>query len=144
MLSALFGACNQNKDNKELTDDQNNPEAADEVEANENQVLYDEVMKIHNEVMPKLEDIYTRKQKLKKQLADSPGLTAEEKQSLELKIAKLDSAYDGMMDWMHKFERPSDSEGEEKAREYLENEMEKVKKVREDILTALQEVDSNE
>jgi len=35
------------------------------------------------------------------------------------------------MDWMHKFNPLPDTANQEKAREYLENEMEKIKKVRE-------------
>ena len=37
----------------------------------DNQALYDEVMKVHDEVMPKMDDIYKLKQELKKQMADS-------------------------------------------------------------------------
>jgi hypothetical protein len=45
-----------------------------------------------------------------------------------------------MMVWMNEFNPMPDSvAGEEKAREYLENEMEKIKKVKENILQALQE-----
>jgi hypothetical protein len=43
-----------------------------------------------------------------------------------------------MMVWMRKFNPLPDSLGEEKAREYLENEMEKIKKVREDVLAAIE------
>jgi hypothetical protein len=44
-----------------------------------------------------------------------------------------------MMDWMHHFKPQADSVvGEEKAREYLENEMEKVNKLKEDIQEALE------
>jgi hypothetical protein len=136
-FSTLLASCNQ-KQEKELSDDENNPEAADVVDVSENQVLYNEVMKIHDEVMPKMDDLHRKKQELKKKL-ETPGLTAGQKQAIETRIAKLDSASEGMMVWMRKFNPLSDSEGEEKAREYLENEMEKVKKVREDILEALKE-----
>jgi hypothetical protein len=44
-----------------------------------------------------------------------------------------------MMIWMRQFNPIPDSLGEEKAREYLEDEMTKVKKVREDILQALEQ-----
>jgi hypothetical protein len=48
------------------------------------------------------------------------------------------------MDWMHNFKPPVDSiVGEEKAREYLENEMEKVKKLKEDISEALESAKVN-
>ena len=44
-----------------------------------------------------------------------------------------------MMVWMRQFEPVADSAGEKKARNYLESELIKVKKVREDILKALQD-----
>jgi hypothetical protein len=142
-LSTLFAACNQNKKDSELSDDENNPEAADVVDVSENQLLYNEVMKVHDQVMPKMDDLHRKKQELKKKITDTPGLTAEQKQGIEMRIAKIDSASEGMMVWMRKFNPLSDSDGEEKAREYLENEMEKVKKVREDILEALREAEEN-
>ena len=37
-----------------------------------NQALYDEVMKIHDEVMPKMNDIYKLKEELKNQIANTP------------------------------------------------------------------------
>jgi hypothetical protein len=44
-----------------------------------------------------------------------------------------------MMVWMRQFSPIPDSLGEEKARDYLQNEMARVKKVKENIETALRE-----
>lgn len=110
----------------------------DGTEGEGNQALYDEVMKIHDEVMPKMNDIYKLKEELKKQIAETPGLVEEKKKEIEGTIAKLDSASESMMVWMRNFNPLPDSLGEEQAREYLENEMEKVKKVKEDIMEALE------
>lgn len=143
MLAAAFSGCNQNRDNKELMDHENNEEAADATNVSENQLLYNEVMKVHDEVMPKMDDIQRKKQELQNKIANNPQMNADDKKAIEQRIVKLDSAFEGMMVWMRKFAPISDSEGEEKAREYLENEMEKVKKVREDILSALQEAEQN-
>jgi len=104
--------------------------------------LYDEVMKIHDEVMPKMNDVYTLKEELKKEIANTPGMAAEKKKEIEQTISKLDSASEGMMVWMRNFNPLPDSLGEEQAREYLENEMEKVKKVKEDIQEALEKAKS--
>lgn len=101
-----------------------------------NQELYDEVMAIHDEVMPKMNDIYKAKITLKKQL-EMPGLSDEKRREINDKVAQLDSADEGMMVWMRQFNPIPDSLGEEKAREYLESELTKVKKVKEDILEAL-------
>lgn len=115
--------------------------AADDTTAEEgpNQVLYNEVMKIHDEVMPKMEDIYKLKEELKGKIASTPAMVEEKKKEIEAKISKLDSASEGMMVWMRHFNPPHDSLGEEKAKEYLELEMEKVKKVKEDVLEAIEQ-----
>jgi len=112
-----------------------------DTETGPNQALYDEVMKIHDEVMPKMNDMYKKKEELKKKIADTPNMVDEEKKKIEATIAKLDSASEGMMVWMREFNPLPDSLGEEKAREYLEDEMEKVKEVKEDILEALKAAD---
>ncbi len=104
-----------------------------------NQQLYDEVMSIHDEVMPKMDNLYRKKMALKEKLANNPDLSDEEKQQTNALIARLDSAGEGMMAWMREFEPIPDSEGEDKAREYLENEMVKIKKVRDDINSILSE-----
>jgi regulator of replication initiation timing len=103
-----------------------------------NQALYDQVMDIHDEVMPKMEDIYTLKKKLQDQIAATPDMVVEEKQALEKRIARLDSVGNLMMDWMHKFSPVPDTVGQEAAREYLESEMEKIRKVREAMLEAIE------
>lgn len=112
--------------------------AHDEVEDSPNKALYDEVMDVHNEVMPKMDDLYKAKTTLQTRLA-LPGLGEKEKQEIDAKIARLDSASEGMMVWMRQFNPIADSAGEDKARAYLEAELVKVKQVREDILEALQD-----
>jgi hypothetical protein len=135
LLSVLFLGCKEKS--------QEDTEAGDAVESSENQVLYEEVMKVHDEVMPKMDDIYRKKEELKNKIANTPDMLEEEKKEIDARVAKLDSASEGMMHWMHQFNPIPDSVGEEKAREYLENEMEKIKKVKEDILQALKEADEN-
>jgi len=102
-----------------------------------NQALYDQVMDIHDEVMPKSDEIYTLKKEIQDKIA-APNLAADKKKQLDQLIAELDSADHSMMDWMHKFKPLPDSANQELAREYLENEMERIKKVREQINGSLQ------
>lgn len=102
-----------------------------------NQELYEEVMAVHDEVMPKMNDIYRAKNSLRKQL-EAPGLSETEQERIRHKIAQLDSADEGMMVWMRKFDPIPDSLGEEKARQYLEDQLVKVKEVKENILKALE------
>lgn len=95
-----------------------------------NEALYNQVMDVHDEVMPKREDIYKLKKNLMEQIANTPDMVVERKQQLEQIISNLDSASNVMMEWMHKFNPLPDSVDQEKAREYLESEMENVKKMR--------------
>ena len=140
ILSLLSHSCREKSHEKDHGHDATAP---DEVEASENQILYNEVMKVHDEVMPKMNDIQRKKESLKNQIASNPQMPADQKKAIEDRIIKLDSAAEGMMRWMRNFNPLPDSTGEEKAREYLENEMDRVKKVREDILQALEEAEKN-
>jgi hypothetical protein len=115
-----------------------------EEEKSPNQSLYDEVMDVHDEVMPKMDDIYKLKEKLKKQLAEAPTMVEEKKKDLEKTILQLDSASEGMMVWMRNFNPIPDSLGEEKARKYLEEQKAKVTKVKEDMLKAIEEAKAKE
>lgn len=115
-----------------------NPEISDPVEINDLELLEKEVMKVHDEVMPKMNDMYALKRTLTEKLGDSSSLAEDKKEAIKRAISRLDSASEQMMVWMRQYNPSPDSLSEERNREYLENEMEKVKKVREDILTALE------
>ena len=133
MFAVALWSCG-NKSNEQ--DHDHHHEAA---EVSGNQELYNKVMEIHDEVMPKMDDIRQFKSKLKDSLEKTTTLTAAERAQINALLAKLDSAGDGMMIWMREFRPLPDSLGEEKAREYLENEMERVKRVKENINSALKE-----
>lgn len=109
----------------------------EEMKDGPNQALYDQVMGIHDEVMPKMDDLYKAKTALKSRLAATPPPDQDEVTAINEKIARIDAASEGMMVWMRQFNPPADSAGEDEAKAYLETELEKVKKVREDILQAL-------
>jgi hypothetical protein len=93
-----------------------------------NDILYDEVMSIHDRVMPKMDDIYKLKRTLQDSIAHTPGMPAELKQQFESTVADLDSANSAMMNWMHQFDL-SDSIDTETARTYLVSELDRIKKV---------------
>jgi regulator of replication initiation timing len=102
-----------------------------------NQALYDQVMDVHDEVMPKMDEIMKLKRSLQDQIANSPDLVLERKEQLERVIANLDSANNAMMNWMHEFNPLPDSVDQEKAREYLESEMERIRKVKTTMLESI-------
>ena len=116
-------------------------DGTDNVAEGGNQALYDKVMAVHDEVMPKMNDIYKQKEALKNKIAESSAMPAEEKEKIEGLISRLDSASESMMVWMRNFNPLPDSLGEEQAKEYLENEMEKVQRVKTNVLEALEEAE---
>ena len=135
MLVVIWG-CGQK------SNDEHHDHDGHEIEEGGNQALYDEVMKVHDEVMPKMDNIYKLKGQLKEKIDNTPGLADEKKKEIEGIILRLDSASEGMMVWMRKFNPPADTVvGEEQAKEYLEGEMEKIKKVRDDVRKALEEAE---
>ncbi|MBS1544641.1 MAG: hypothetical protein JST14_13475 [Bacteroidetes bacterium] len=90
-----------------------------------NAALYDELMEMHDQVMLRSDELYKLKQELLKDIASHP----DKKQKVDSVVVKLDSASNAMMDWMHHFAMPDSADAEGK-RVYLENEMEKMKKIR--------------
>ena len=107
-----------------------------------NEALYNQAMEVHDEVMPKMEDIYQLKRNLQEQIANTPDMVVERKKQLEQIISNLDSANNAMMDWMHKFNPLPDSTDQELAREYLESEIERVKKVKELMVESIQKAEA--
>ena len=112
-----------------------NKGASKDVTSNDNQILYNEIMDIHDEVMPKTEEIYNINKQLKTSLQDAN--TDAEKELLQDQINYFDSVNNMMMDWMHEFKPLPDTTNEETARSYYEAHLEKVKLVREAILAAV-------
>lgn len=114
-------------------------EASDKTDA-----LYDEVMALHDEGMEKMDDLYKLKQELKNKVTSSKDMVTEKQQELETVIQQIDSASRGMMVWMRQFQPETDSLDEESYKSYLEAELAKVKKVRQDILDAIERAKETE
>jgi TolA-binding protein len=95
-----------------------------------NQALYDQVMDVHDEVMPRMDELMKLKRELQDKIANTPDMVVEKKAQMEKMISNLDSASTAMMNWMHEFNPLPDSVDQEKAREYLESEMERIRKVK--------------
>jgi hypothetical protein len=107
-----------------------------------NQALYDKVMDVHDEVMPKMDELYTSRERLQNLIAETPELPADKLSVVQSTIAELDSASESMMVWMRQFNPLPDSVGVDRAREYLENEMEKIQKVRSRVYEALEHAET--
>jgi hypothetical protein len=135
VVCSLFAACGQRSSDQA----DHNP---DDTASEGNQALYDKVMDVHDEVMPKMDDLYSSKEKLQNIIAKTPTLAAEKQSAIEATIVELDSASESMMIWMRQFDPLPDSVGVDRAREYLENEMEKIQQVRSMVYEALEHAEA--
>lgn len=112
-------------------------QAANSEQQSPTDLLKTEVNKVHDEVMPKMGDLY----KLKKRLQEMDTTAAtppERKAEIPGTIQKLDSAYDGMMHWMHQYKPEQYESDDQELRKYLESEITKIQQVRDDMLSALE------
>lgn len=109
----------------------------------ENQLLKDEVIAIHDEVMPYMGELKSLKKEIDNKsdsLVRQDSLAnAEEIEMLSGLSAQLDQAFDGMFIWMRQFKAPDPDTGKEEAKSYLLNQKEMVQKVNEDIKEALKQ-----
>lgn len=123
-LLLTLGACgkvgNHDEHQNHEPSDENSP-----TKALENQLDED-----HMKLMDKMDELAKLKREVQDKIAATPNLIEDKKKQMDMVIAQLDSANDSMMDWMHKYNPLPDSADQEKAREYLESEMEKVKKLK--------------
>ena len=90
--------------------------------------LYEEVMVIHDEAMPKMIEVNKIKRKfvlIEKERSDS---------TVQYYIKLLDDADEYMMTWMAEFKVPSDAA---KAESYLKSEKTKIQDVQDKINTAI-------
>lgn len=105
--------------------------------SNAEKPLYDQVMDIHDEVMPKMNDLYKLKKHLKDSIASTPDMPSEQKEKFEQTILLLDSAGNSMMVWMRQF-NPPDQKDKEAFRKYMESELVKVEEMKEYVLSAIE------
>ncbi|WP_343522618.1 hypothetical protein [Pedobacter sp.] len=114
-------------------------------------VFRQEVMDLHDKVMEDGEKAVKNRMaldtlskiKLKEIKMGRPDLdTAEEKNKINLLIARLTKADDNMMDWMHAFQPDIEGKSNAEAIKYFQNEMTKIKKLDGEYKQALEESDA--
>jgi hypothetical protein len=93
-----------------------------------------EVMAIHDEVMPEMDNLMNLQRQLKSEIdrLDSAGET-EKADKLKLLVQQLQEADEAMMQWMRKYKDPSPDMNEERALEYLQAEKESISNVKKKI-----------
>ena len=100
-------------------------------------VLYNQVMDIHDEVMPSMGELNRLKRELTKKIENSPDMVEEKRREIEGTILLVDSASRAMMVWMREF-NPEEYADKEELRDYLEEEMKRVQNVKDLMLEALE------
>ena len=105
-------------------------------EEDANKVLYNQVMDIHDEVMPSMDELYRLKKQLTEKIENSPDLVEEKRQEIEQTILLIDSASKSMMRWMREFKPEDYKEGE--LAKYLESELKQVQTVKDAMMDALE------
>ena len=104
--------------------------------------LRDELMAIHDDVMPKMGELSTLAGQLKQIIATDSTLTETERTKIESAIMRMALADEGMMDWMATFRQPEMLRGKmenEAILQYLEAEKQKINDVSVQIRSGIED-----
>jgi len=107
------------------------------------EALKDDVISIHDEVMPLMGEVKSEQKRILKmadklQMEDSLG-NREVIEAMRKTASSLEEAYDGMFVWMRQYNGELEGLTDEEAISYLHEQKEKVIKVNEEIKNALEE-----
>uniref|UniRef100_F4C6Y9 Viral A-type inclusion protein n=1 Tax=Sphingobacterium sp. (strain 21) TaxID=743722 RepID=F4C6Y9_SPHS2 len=111
---------------------------------NKNLQLQEEVIAVHDSIMPKMGALVRDNLKVGILLTKMDSLkqvnpaldTAQEKDKLLKLQSKLTEANEEMTDWMHNFEPAQEDKKAEEMASYLQNELAKIKALKEKFATA--------
>lgn len=102
------------------------------------QKLYDEVMLIHDDVMPKMGDIHKTKKQLKAQLSSQIESVDTSRAQVLMAIKKLEVADDMMMDWMGDFKGDFKGASTEETLAYFRGQKDIITQVSKEMLQAIE------
>lgn len=105
--------------------------------APELQTLMDEVMEIHDAVMPKMSDTHRLRKALKKELKNHIEDVSETRGQILDHFTTLEKADDGMMEWMKNYKKLRKLEEGVDPMQYYQSEKVKIQKVSDDMLGAI-------
>jgi hypothetical protein len=97
----------------------------------------DEVMEIHDEVMPKMSDTHRLRKGLKKELKKEIEEVSEVRGQILDNIKALEVADDGMMDWMKNYKKLRKLEEGVNPMDYYKQEKINIQKVSDDMYSAI-------
>ncbi len=104
---------------------------------NESKKLYDDIMKMHDEVMPKIGELNELKSKVKSISDSLPKDQIALHDSMINTILLLTKADDNMMDWMNTFENKNGDKDQSKTTIYYKEQKKKMKSVSDDIFMSM-------
>ncbi|WP_296701978.1 hypothetical protein [Algoriphagus sp.] len=110
----------------------------------ENQLMRDRIISIHDEVMPlmgKLKSLEKKANQEIKSLEDEENANPERIVELKALVVDLDAAYEGMFDWMHQYEIEDGEKSPEEVKEYLDDQLIKVTEVNSQFKEVLAKAD---
>ena len=103
--------------------------------------LYDKVMAVHDEIMPKMGDIMKYKKQLKAKIAELVVAGQEENEAKIAELTKavddLENSHEEMMNWMREFDNDFDGMVQEQVMAYLKDQMTKIENVGKATYTAI-------
>lgn len=110
----------------------------------ENEILREEVVAVHDEVMAKMGRLKSLERKaLEKveELESMEPLDSAKVQEYKALAYDLNHAHDSMFEWMHQYEPKDGDQSKEQIKEYLDNQMILVTEVNVEIKEALAKAD---
>jgi hypothetical protein len=99
--------------------------------------LHNEIMAVHDEVMPKMGDVNVLKQSVQKYSDITKGEKAELKDSLIRGVLTLTEADEAMMEWMAKYDYPNPKLSQDETLKYLQAQKDSVKQMSDKIYMAI-------
>ncbi|MFD2037227.1 hypothetical protein ACFSKL_20685 [Belliella marina] len=107
----------------------------------QNQLLQDEVIAIHDEVMPHMGELKSLRKKIDTKANDlesvDPEGNSEKIIELRLLAKQLDEAFEGMFVWMRQYDSSFEGMSDEEKTTYLKEQKIKVTKVNDDIANSM-------
>jgi len=139
-LSISFLACNGPVKQEEKTSTEEASGKFNTEQLAAQQEAWDKVMVIHDEVMPKMGAMHSLTKALKENWETNDQLDAAAKDSFSIAIQEMESADEGMWDWMHKLKQLKplrESESHEAILTYLGEQEQSMILVREAMVNSM-------
>lgn len=104
------------------------------------EVLQKEVIAIHDEVMPRMDELMNLKGKLQEvQKSLDSSASQEKKREIQRHVVNLNNADEEMMNWMRQYNPQMENMTEQEKLIYLEAQKIAIKMVRQEMLSAIAE-----